>query len=73
MGAPTGRAEVCRDWDDPGKNKAYSHDAHAPWLFHARFVRMKAACALSRRAVRTPLKTAPQSRGCIPEKNAHVR
>ena len=36
-------------------------------------VRMKAACAPSRRAVRTPLKTAPQSRGCIPEKNAHVR
>ena len=31
-------------------------------------VRMKAACAPSRRAVRTPLKTAPQSRGCIPEK-----
>ena len=73
MGAPTGRAEVCRDWDDPGKNKAYNHDAHAPWLFHARFVRMKAACAPSRRAVRTSLKTVPQSRGCIPEKNAHVR
>ena len=36
-------------------------------------VRMKAACAPLRRAVRAPLKTAPQSRGCIPEKNAHVR